>query len=184
MVHYSPASANITAKMTAKIFIDLIFRHHGLPESFVSDCDPRFTSTFWAELFQLLGTRLLMSTAGHPETDGQTERVNRVLEDVLRSYATSFSSWSSFLPLAGFANNNAVHASTGLTPFFVNNARHPRVPALLALSASKHPVSMLGGGVSTDGIAPKLLLSDYDAHKVAADAPNTGNFCGQRHFDS
>ncbi|CAI5703327.1 unnamed protein product [Peronospora effusa] len=176
MVHFAPVSANITAETTAKIFIDLIFRHHGLPESIVSDRDPRFTSAFWAELFQLLGTRLLMSTAAHPETDGQTERVNRVLEDVLRSYATSFSSWSSFLPLAEFAINNAVHASTGLTPFFVNNARHPRVPALLALSASEHPVSKLGGGVSTDGIAPKLLLSDYDAHKVAADAPTTGNF--------
>ncbi|CAI5704890.1 unnamed protein product [Peronospora effusa] len=117
-----------------------------------------------------------MSTAAHPETVGQTDHVNGVLEDVLRSYATSLSSWSSFLPLAEFAINNAVHASTGLTPFFVNNARHPRVPALLALSASEHPVSKLGGGVSTDGIAPKLLLSDYDAHKVAADAPTTGNF--------
>uniref|UniRef100_H3G5W9 Integrase catalytic domain-containing protein n=1 Tax=Phytophthora ramorum TaxID=164328 RepID=H3G5W9_PHYRM len=80
---------------------------------------------FWSSLFQLLGSKLLMSTAAHPETDGQTERVNRVLEDVLRSYATSFTCWSSFLPLAEFAPNNAEHASTGLTPFFVNNARHP-----------------------------------------------------------
>ena len=147
MVHFAPVSAHVTAETIAKIFIVLIFRHHGLPESIVSDRDPRFTSAFWAELFQLLGTRLLMSTAAHPETDGQTERVNRVLEDVLRSYATSFSSWSSFLPLAEFAINNAVHASSGLTPFFVNNARHPRVPALLALSASEHPVSMLGGKI-------------------------------------
>ena len=146
MVHFAPVSTHVTAETTAQIFIDLIFRHHGLPESIVSDRDPRFTSAFWATLFQLLGTRLLMSTASHPETDGQTERVNRVLEDVLRSYATSFTSWSSFLPLAEFTINNAVHASTGLTPFFVNNARHPRVPALLALSASEHPVSTLGGG--------------------------------------
>ena len=68
-------------------------------------------------LFELLGTKLQMSTAAHPETDGQIERVNRVLEDVLRSYATSFKSWSAFLPLAEFALNNAVHASIGLTPF-------------------------------------------------------------------
>ncbi|KAE9260553.1 hypothetical protein PR003_g34317 [Phytophthora rubi] len=74
-----------------------------------------------------------MSTAAHPETDGQTERVNRVLEDVLRSYATSFASWSSFLPMVEFALDNSTHASTGLTPFFVNNARHLRVPALLAV---------------------------------------------------
>ncbi|GMF36911.1 unnamed protein product [Phytophthora fragariaefolia] len=88
-----------------------------------------------------------MSTAAHPETDGQTELVNRVLEDVLRSYATSFPSWSSFLPMAKFALNNATHASTGLTPFFVNNARHPRVPALLAVRSFNPPaVSTLGGG--------------------------------------
>ncbi|CAI5712595.1 unnamed protein product [Peronospora destructor] len=87
-----------------------------------------------------------MSTTAHPETDGQTERVNRVLEDVLCSYATSFTSWSTFLPLAEFALNNSEHASTGLTPFFVNNARHPRVPALLALGqASSSRGSTLGG---------------------------------------
>ncbi|KAE9304417.1 hypothetical protein PR003_g21753 [Phytophthora rubi] len=67
-----------------------------------------------------------MSTAAHPETDGQTERVNRVLKDVLRIYATSFASWSSFLPLVEFALNNAEHASTGLTPFFANNAPSAR----------------------------------------------------------
>ena len=102
--------------------------------------------------------------------------MDRVLEDVLRSYATSFPSWSSFLPLAEFAINNAIHASTGLTPFIVTNARHPRVPALLALSASKHPVSKLGGRKSTDGIAPEILMIDNDKHKVAAEATNAGNF--------
>ncbi|KAF4032791.1 Calponin homology domain-containing proteinromo [Phytophthora infestans] len=133
MVHLIPVSDSITAADTAVHFVDAVFRHHGLPEPIVSDRDPRFTSAFWSKLFELLGSKLLMSTASHPETDDQTERVNRVLEDVLRSYATSFSSWSSFLPLAEFALNNAVHASTGLTPFFINNARHPRVPALLAV---------------------------------------------------
>ncbi|KAE9179446.1 hypothetical protein PF002_g27810 [Phytophthora fragariae] len=151
MVHLAPVAAEETADESAELFLDLVFRHHGLPESIVSDRDPRFTSAFWTRLFALLGTRLLMSTAAHPETDGQTERVNRVLEDVLRSYATSFASWSSFLPMAEFALNNSTHASTGLTPFFVNNARHPRVPALLAVrSSNSAAVSTLGGG----GVAP------------------------------
>ncbi|KAG3127483.1 hypothetical protein PI126_g21827 [Phytophthora idaei] len=146
MVHLISVSDTVTAANTAVHFIDAVFRHHGLPESIVSDRDPRFTSALWTKLFELLGTKLLMSTAAHPETDGQTERVNRVLEDVLRSYATSFPSWSSFLPLAEFALNNAVHASTGLTPFFVNNARHPRVPALLVVGHPTAPcVSTLGG---------------------------------------
>ncbi|KAE9278664.1 hypothetical protein PF008_g28559 [Phytophthora fragariae] len=151
MVHLAPVAAEVTADESAELFLDLVFRHHGLPESIVSDRDPRFTSAFWTRLFALLGTRLLMSTAAHPETDGQTERVNRVLEDVLRSYATSFASWSSFLTMAEFALNNSTHASTGLTPFFVNNARHPRVPALLAVrSSNAAAVSTLGGG----GVAP------------------------------
>ncbi|KAE8988964.1 hypothetical protein PF005_g10747 [Phytophthora fragariae] len=144
---YGPYCSSRGRSDTAELFLDLVFRHHGLPESIVSDRDPRFTSAFWTRLFTLLGTRLLMSTAAHPETDGQTERVNRVLEDVLRSYTTSFASLSSFLPMAEFALNNSTHASTGLTPFFVNNARHPRVPALLAVrSSNAAAVSTLGGG--------------------------------------
>ncbi|GMF31092.1 unnamed protein product [Phytophthora fragariaefolia] len=141
MVHLAPVAAEVTADESAKLFHDLVLRHHGLPESIVSDRDPRFTSAFWTRLFALLGSRLslLISTAAHPEKDGQTKRVNRVLEDVLPSYATSFPSWSSFLPMAEFALNNATHASTGLTPFFVNNARHRRVPALLAVRSSNPP---------------------------------------------
>ncbi|KAE8955818.1 hypothetical protein PF011_g31683 [Phytophthora fragariae] len=136
MVHLAPVAAEVTADESAELFLDLVFRHHGLPESIVSDRDPRFTSAFWTRLFALLDTRLLMSTAAHPETDGQTERVNRVLEDVLRSYATSFASWSSFLPTAEFALNNSTHASTGLTPFFVNNARQS--PLLVGEEGHRH----------------------------------------------
>ncbi|GMF34441.1 unnamed protein product [Phytophthora fragariaefolia] len=136
MVHLTPVSDTVTAAETAAHFVDCVLRHHGLPELVVSDRDPRFTSAFWTALFQLLGTKMLMSTAAHPETDGQPERVNRVLEDVLRSYATSFTSWSKCLPLAEFALNNAEHASTGMAPFFANNARLPCVPALFAVG---HP---------------------------------------------
>ncbi|GMF35147.1 unnamed protein product [Phytophthora fragariaefolia] len=108
-----------------------------------------------------------MSTAAHPETDGQTERVNRVLEDVLRSYATSFTSWSKFFSLAEFALNNVEHASTGITPFFANNARHPRIPALLAVG---HPTvsgaSTLGGDDDDDdddnGVDDVVTSGDHD----------------------
>ena len=146
MSHLIAVSATVTAAETAEYFINAVYRHHGLPESIISDRDPRFTSAFWTKLFELLGTRLQMSTAAHPFPDRQTEQINRVLEDVLRSYATSFSGWSTFLPLAEFALNNAEHASTGLTPFFVINARHPRVPALLAVGhATASRGSTLGG---------------------------------------
>ncbi|GMF56287.1 unnamed protein product [Phytophthora fragariaefolia] len=82
-----------------------------------------------------------MSTADHPQTDGQTERVNRVLEDVLRNVcAAEPTTWSTLLPQVEFALNNAVHSSTGFTPFYVNGLRHPRTPLKLP-SASN-----LGGG--------------------------------------
>ncbi|KAE8960342.1 hypothetical protein PF011_g30127 [Phytophthora fragariae] len=174
MVHLAPVAAEVTADESAELFLDLVFRHHGLPESIVSDRDPRFTSAFWTRLFALLGTRLLMSTAAHPETNGQTERVNRVLDDVLRSYATSFASWSSFLPMGVFALNNSTHASTGLTPFFVNNARHPRVPALLAVRSSNAvAVSTLGGG----GMAPTSKSAQDSSEPLLPQSvkPNTGD---------
>ena len=80
MVHLVAVSELITAQGCARVFIDTIFRLHGLPRELVSDRDPRFTAESWQSVFRSLGTRLKMSTSDHPETDGQTERVNRVLE--------------------------------------------------------------------------------------------------------
>ena len=85
-----------------------------------------------------------MSTSGHPETDGQTERVNRVLEDILLSNAAAFrDKWSGYLPMAEFAINNAVEASTGHTPFYVDNLRHPRIPSSIAFGGK----AILSGGI-------------------------------------
>ncbi|POM58861.1 Pol protein [Phytophthora palmivora] len=127
MVHLAPVRDKVTGKQAAQLFLDSVFRYHGLPETIVLDRDPRFTGAFWDTLFQLLGTKLTMSTADHPQTDGQTERVNRVLEDTLRSFcAEAPRSWSDQLPMVGFGLNNAVHASTGFTPFYLNGLRHPR----------------------------------------------------------
>ncbi|KAE9015814.1 hypothetical protein PR001_g14800, partial [Phytophthora rubi] len=121
MVRLAAVRKSVTAPQAAQLFVDNVFRNHGLPEAFVSDRDPRFVSHFWQHLFRLLGTRLDMSTADHPQTDGQTERVNRVLEDILRSVcAAEPTKWSVFLPQVEFALNNAVHSSTGFTPFYVN----------------------------------------------------------------
>ncbi|POM75031.1 Polyprotein [Phytophthora palmivora] len=118
MVHFDPVRDKITGKQAAQLFLDSVFRYHGLPETIVSDRDPRFTGAFWDTLFQLLGTKLTMSTADHPQMNGQTERVNHVLEDTLRSIcAVAPRSRSDQLPMVEFALNNAVHASTGFTPF-------------------------------------------------------------------
>ena len=85
MVRLVTVRRSVTALQAAQHFIDYVFWHHGLPKSFVGDRDPRFATAFWQHLFRLMGTRLDMSTADHPHTDGQTEMVIRVLEDVLRS---------------------------------------------------------------------------------------------------
>ncbi|CAI5703145.1 unnamed protein product [Peronospora effusa] len=92
MVHLVAVPESITAEGCARVFIDTIFRLHGLPGELVSDRDSRFTAEFWRSVFQTLGTRLTMSTSDHPETDGQTERANRVLEEILRGYVHSFTS--------------------------------------------------------------------------------------------
>jgi transposase InsO family protein len=137
MVHLTAVSENITSQQTAQIFMESVFKLHGMPREIVSDRDPRFNATFWRQVFRLLGSQLSMSTTDHPETDGQTERVNRVLGDILRCYAHAFEHWTDLLPIAEFAINNSVHASTGMTPFFVNGFRHPRVPStLMRVSAS------------------------------------------------
>jgi hypothetical protein len=136
MVHLVAVPETITAEGCARVFVDTVFRLHGLPRDLVSDRDPRFTAEFWRAVFRLLGTRVNMSTSDHPESDGQTERANRVIEEILRGYVHSFSSWSEFLPMVEFAINNSVHASTTHTPFYVNGLRHPRIPALLESESS------------------------------------------------
>jgi transposase InsO family protein len=129
MTHFAPTKTSATAPDTARLFFDHIFRLHGLPTSIVSDRDAKFTSKFWKTLFQTLGTKLAMSTAFHPQTDGQTERTNRTLEDMLRAF-TSYrqDDWDLHLTAAEFACNNAPNASTGMSPFKINAGRDPLNP--------------------------------------------------------
>ncbi|KAG2962420.1 hypothetical protein PC119_g25818 [Phytophthora cactorum] len=161
MVHLAAVPAEVTAVQTARLFVDMVFKHHGMPLDIVSDRDPRFTARFWQEVLTLLGTQLSMSTADHPQTDGQTERVNRVLGDLLKSYAHSFQQWSDCLPMAEFAINDSVHASTGHTPFYVNAIRHPRLPSMLGTVASS-----LSGGGST--VASEQPQKSADTDTVSA----------------
>ena len=86
MDHLAAVPDSNDAEGTEKLFIDRVFRQHGFPVAIVSDRDPRFTGNFWKSIFKVLGTCLDMSTADHPQTYGQTERVNRVVNDILRRY--------------------------------------------------------------------------------------------------
>lgn len=128
-VHFVATVTNVTAPQLAQITIHEVVRLHGLPESILSDRDPRFTAHFWRAFWSQLGTTLTMSTAYHPQTDGQTERANRTLEEMLRSRINfQQNDWDEHLDMAELATNNALHASTGFTPFYLNHGRDAKLP--------------------------------------------------------
>jgi hypothetical protein len=107
-----------TASTVAQNFMDQVFKLHGMPHSIVSDCDPTFTRNFWQELFKLQGTQLHLSTAYHPQTDGQMEVVNKCLETYLRCFASEKKhQWAQWLPLAEWWYNTSYHTGTRMTPF-------------------------------------------------------------------
>jgi len=126
MSRFIPTLKTDDAPELAYVFLREIFAQHGLPADIVSDRGKLFTSEFWASLCDLLRIKSNLSTAYHPETDGQTERVNQILEQYLRIYVNyQQDDWVSLLPLAEFAYNNTSHSATGVSPFFANKGYHP-----------------------------------------------------------
>ncbi|CAI7823748.1 unnamed protein product, partial [Closterium sp. NIES-54] len=129
MGHFIPTHTTARTEETAKLFIKHIISQHGIPTTLISDRDPKFTSKFWKELMSLMGTRLAMSSAYHPQTNGQTERLNQIVEQLLRAACKDdINKWDLHLPVLEFAYNNAKHAATGETPFFLCYGRHPLTP--------------------------------------------------------
>jgi ribosomal protein L21E len=125
--HFVPLRHPFTALKVAQVFMAAVYRLHGMPESIVSDRDRIFTSTLWKELFQLSGTQLQMSSAYHPQMDGQTERVNQCLETYLRIFVQACpSKWNSWLSVAEYWYNCCFHSSLGKSPFEVLYGRQPR----------------------------------------------------------
>ncbi|KAJ9510305.1 hypothetical protein QJQ45_015781 [Haematococcus lacustris] len=134
MVHLVKTWESMTATQYAKLFLEHVFRLHGMPRSVVSDRGPQFHNKFWAEVTKLLQVQVNLSSAYHPETDGQTERVNRVIEEMLRHFIRPDQrDWAEYLPLVEFAINNAWQESVRSTPFYLNYGYHPRLAELLDL---------------------------------------------------
>ncbi|MCH82977.1 Ty3/gypsy retrotransposon protein, partial [Trifolium medium] len=129
-----------TAKSVAEIFVKEVVRLHGIPSSIVSDRDPIFISHFWKELFKLQGTQLRMGSAYHPETDGQTEVINRCLESYLRCFASDQpKSWAHWIPWSEFWYNSTYHVSIGKSPFEVVYGRPP--PTILRFLSNETKVA-------------------------------------------
>jgi hypothetical protein len=127
--HFIPVKSTFKAINIAEIFMKEIFRLHGIPKMVVSDRDVKFTSAFWKELFAGLNTNLNFSTSYHPQTDGQTERTNQIIEDMLRMYVrTKPSKWEDYLHLVEFAYNNGYQTSAKLSPFEILYGRKCTTP--------------------------------------------------------
>lgn len=127
-VHLIPTTTKVKASELAWMYVRDIVRLHGVAESIVSDRDSKFTSAFWKEVHRLLGTRLLMSTAFHPQTDGSTERANRSIIQVLRALVKpDQSDWVNQLPMTEFALNSSTNSSSKFAPFELTQGYLPRM---------------------------------------------------------
>nr|KYP55632.1 Transposon Ty3-I Gag-Pol polyprotein [Cajanus cajan] len=131
--HFGMLPRSFTAAKVADLFTHMVCKLHGLPRSLISDRDPIFLSQFWRELFRLSGTKLRMSTAYHPQTDGQTEVTNKILQQYLRCFVHHRPSlWGKLLPWAEWCFNTSLNSSTGYTPFEVMFGRPPpSIPQIL-----------------------------------------------------
>jgi len=127
-VHFIAAHDETSTIGLATLYRDNVWKHHGLPDEIISDRGPQFASALMKELNKLLGIETKLSTAYHPQTDGQTERTNQELEQYLRIFINHRQTdWVDWLPIAEFAYNNKVHSSTKQTPFFLDTGIHPRM---------------------------------------------------------
>jgi hypothetical protein len=118
--HFIPVKSTFKAINIVEIFMKEIFRLHGIPKMVISDRDVKFTSAFWKELFAGINTKLNFSTSYHPQTDGQTERTNQIIEYMLYMYVrTKPIKWEDYLHLVEFSYNNGHQTSSKLSPFEV-----------------------------------------------------------------
>ena len=131
MVHLAPCNLNITAKQAAEAYRDHVFKYHGLARKIITDRDSRFTGSFMDALADALGIKQALSTAFHPQTDGQTEIMNQIVEDTLRHYVSpTLLDWDEWLTPVEFAINNSYQESIKNTPFRMNSGQDPHLPGL------------------------------------------------------
>jgi hypothetical protein len=167
MVHYIPARADWNGTELAQAWIREVIRLHGVPERIISDRGPLMNATHWETFNYYLNSRRVLTSAYHPETDGQTERQNQTLEQYLRIYCTlEQDDWALWISIAEFAYNDSIHATTGITPFRANHGTDPR--------SANWPTMALGEGESpmAEDLASKVLSLQAECKRkiIAANA--------------
>jgi hypothetical protein len=174
--HFIALTHPFTAQDIAQLFLDHFYKFHGLPAVIVTDRDRIFTSVFWKELFKKLGVRMLMSTAYHPQTDGQTERVNQCLETYLRCMTMHQpKQWFQWLSLAQWWYNSSHHSTLGMSPFQALYGYAP--PQREWLAQEPTPVAaveaVLQKRANMDHILKKQLETARNRMKQMADKKRT-----------
>ena len=139
VAHFIPVSTRYRANELAQLYVSRIVSLHGVPRTITSDRGSLFTSAFWSRLHQALGTTLKYSTAYHPQTDGQTERVNQILEDMLRACVlANGANWEDCLPYAEFSYNNSFQTSLKMSPYEALYGRKCRTPLNWSQAGDSH----------------------------------------------
>jgi hypothetical protein len=169
LVMFIPSQTDMDTVETATKFFNHWYRWFGLPNKIISDKDGRFISRFWKELVRLTQTRLAMSTSHHPQTDGQTEKANITLEEMIRHYINyQQNNWGDLVPALEHAYNSSVHATTGLAPFMMMFGQIPRNMADILIEPSSTSVESLYEFVKRlQGMATGAVISIDQANKTA-----------------
>lgn len=172
--HFVPLRHPFSAPLVARVFVDSVVKLHGMPHSITSDRDCIFTSNFWKLLFQSLGTKLQYTTAYHPQTDGQSERVNQCLEMFLRCMVQDNpKQWRRWLPLAEFWYNSTFHSSLGCSPFKALYGHEPNLGALPELDKQSPVAGILADRASQIDILKQHLTAAQNRMKFYADGKRT-----------
>jgi hypothetical protein len=160
---YIPTGTNADMHEVKALLEEHVFNVFGYPKSIVSDRDARFVSRFWRDWAVEKDVALCLSSAFHPQTDGQTERANQTLEQYLRIYSDEAqTNWPDLLPHAQFAYNNSVHDATQLTPYFVVHGHHPLHPML-----PRDPARPLPTPAEIEAAKPELYTAVYERLQMA-----------------
>ena len=150
---FLPTTDQATSQDVAQLYFKNVFAHHGVPAHITSDRGSEFVSHFFRSLGSMLGIRLHFTSGYHPQGDGQTERINQVLEQYLRIHCNyQQDNWADWLPIAEFAYNNAESSATSTTPFFANKGYHPELPTF-------------PNRLSTSPEAHKFIVNLADVHE-------------------